>query len=515
MAIYLATLSIRDRADPDWAASRFGGDDRLITDYVRDELLRKLSSRDLRFMMRTSILEDLEPALCDAVTRTTGSARFLERLSRTNPLVSPLLDQPGWAIDTTSSSERCPRRTRKQRTRPAPRAARASDAVVRSSPTIGRRSALRAVVWRHSRSRSDRVRIAPDLHRDRTSGDRGPHAGLVRRRRGVGLSPLALSQGFYHLFAGDVDPVRWLRIAETSGFEGPMADGSGPFEAGVAILRAALCIDGPDQMAADLVLASPLGEPTNDWRVFHHILAAEAALALHQTDRARAILDTVVEFAGPTHNTGHLMALSQLAAIAVEEGQWDEASRQIGRAQSLQRSLGLGENMLAPLMFAVSALILAHQGDPDLAARELVEAQKVRILSSVAIPHIVIRSRVMMARAYLSLSDVGGARTVIAEARGVQSHRPNIGALADSIDEIDQQVRSRRDAGGVSSTSLSTAELRVLALLPTHLSFKQIGDRLFVSNNTVKSHAMSIYHKLGVRSRSQAVERADELGLLP
>lgn len=97
----------------------------------------------------------------------------------------------------------------------------------------------------------------------------------------------------------------------------------------------------------------------------------------------------------------------------------------------------------------------------------------------------------------------------------MQSHRPNIGALADSIDEVDQQIRSRRDAGGVSSTSLSTAELRVLGLLPTHLSFKQIGDRLFVSNNTVKSHAMSIYHKLGVRSRSQAVERADELGLLP
>ena len=58
------------------------------------------------------------------------------------------------------------------------------------------------------------------------------------------------------------------------------------------------------------------------------------------------------------------------------------------------------------------------------------------------------------------------------------------------------------------------AELRVLALLPTHLSFRQIGERLFVSNNTVKSHAMSIYHKLGVSSRSEAVERAAELGLL-
>lgn len=418
VAIYLATLSIRDRADPDRAASRFGGDDRLITDYVRDELLRKLSSRDLRFMMRTSILEDLEPALCDAVTRTTGSARFLERLSRTNPLVSPLVDQPG-----------CYRYHQLFRE------------VLLAELTSNEPGMLpelrgRAMRWSEAHGRMDDA-----VHFAQSSGDTHEAArivsSLVRTYIGTGrletvgrmlawfdddassvYPPLALSQGFYHLFAGDVDPVRWLRIAETSGFEGPMADGSGPFQAGVAVLRAALCIDGPDQMAADLVLASPLGEPTNDWRVFHHILAAEAALALHQTDRARAILDRVVEFAGPTHNTGHLMALSQLAAIAVEEGQWDEASRQIGRAQHLRRSLGLGENMLAPLMFAVSALILAHQGAPDLAARELVEAQKLRILSSVAIPLIVIRSRVTMARAYLSLSDVGGARTVLAEARG-------------------------------------------------------------------------------------------------
>ena len=62
-------------------------------------------------------------------------------------------------------------------------------------------------------------------------------------------------------------------------------------------------------------------------------------------------------------------------------------------------------------------------------------------------------------------------------------------------------------------SSLTAAELRVLPLLSTHLSFREIGDRLSVSFHTVKSQAYSIYQKLGVSSRSQAVARSHELGL--
>ena len=58
------------------------------------------------------------------------------------------------------------------------------------------------------------------------------------------------------------------------------------------------------------------------------------------------------------------------------------------------------------------------------------------------------------------------------------------------------------------------AELRVLQFLSTHLSFQDIGDRLSVSRNTVKTHAMSIYGKLWASSRNEAVERAVQLGLL-
>ena len=62
--------------------------------------------------------------------------------------------------------------------------------------------------------------------------------------------------------------------------------------------------------------------------------------------------------------------------------------------------------------------------------------------------------------------------------------------------------------------ALTGAELRLLPLLSTHLSFPEIASELFLSRNTVKSQAYSIYHKLGASSRSQAVARSYELGLL-
>ena len=54
----------------------------------------------------------------------------------------------------------------------------------------------------------------------------------------------------------------------------------------------------------------------------------------------------------------------------------------------------------------------------------------------------------------------------------------------------------------------------MLALMPTELSQREIGRELYLSLNTVKTHARNIFRKLGVTSRDEAVARARELGLL-
>ncbi len=73
-------------------------------------------------------------------------------------------------------------------------------------------------------------------------------------------------------------------------------------------------------------------------------------------------------------------------------------------------------------------------------------------------------------------------------------------------------ANSFQEAGVVAPTPLSRAELRILRFLPTHLSFREIGQHLHVSQCTVKSQALSAYRKLDVSSRSQAVERAPARG---
>src|SRR6266699_1447117 len=84
--------------------------------------------------------------------------------------------------------------------------------------------------------------------------------------------------------------------------------------------------------------------------------------------------------------------------------------------------------------------------------------------------------------------------------------------LPRQADQLQSQL-AKMNATAVGASSLTAAELRLLPLLSTHLSLAEIGERLYVSRNTVKTQAVSIYRKLGVSSRSSAIARMNELGL--
>jgi len=110
------------------------------------------------------------------------------------------------------------------------------------------------------------------------------------------------------------------------------------------------------------------------------------------------------------------------------------------------------------------------------------------------------------------VNDVASVRVVLRQAREILRRRPDLGILPTQIDGLGSQLDTWRGAAkGVSS--LTPAELRLLPLLATHLSFAEIGERLYVSRHTVKTQAVSVYRKLGASSRSQAVQRAQQLGL--
>jgi LuxR family maltose regulon positive regulatory protein len=123
-----------------------------------------------------------------------------------------------------------------------------------------------------------------------------------------------------------------------------------------------------------------------------------------------------------------------------------------------------------------------------------------------------VQCREALARAALDLGDTTGARTLLSEGQSLLSD--DDAPLRERLDVTWRRVAGRPlDAS--SGTTLTRAELRVLQLLPTHLSFAQIGQQLFVSRNTVKTQAVSAYRKLQVGSRSEAVEKAQALNLIP
>jgi LuxR family maltose regulon positive regulatory protein len=166
------------------------------------------------------------------------------------------------------------------------------------------------------------------------------------------------------------------------------------------------------------------------------------------------------------------------------------------------------------LVCAVQARIALHRGDVAAARREMVTAQRLRPLVTYAHPHLAVQARIELIRVQLALADMAGARTLMRETDEILKRRPDLGTLVSEAQALRARLSAERAPAVPGVSSLTAAELRVLPMLATHLSFPEIGAEMFLSPHTVKSQAMSIYRKLGASSRHQAVTLSRELGLL-
>jgi LuxR family maltose regulon positive regulatory protein len=130
-----------------------------------------------------------------------------------------------------------------------------------------------------------------------------------------------------------------------------------------------------------------------------------------------------------------------------------------------------------------------------------------------AVPWLSVRCLLELARAYVAMSDADGARAVLSQAEEILRKRPNIGPVAEEVRVMREQIRALPVAF-IGSSGLTATELRVLALLPFHLSYREIADRLGVKESTIKTHTVSIYGKFGVSTRGSAIEVAAAVGLI-
>jgi LuxR family maltose regulon positive regulatory protein len=155
-----------------------------------------------------------------------------------------------------------------------------------------------------------------------------------------------------------------------------------------------------------------------------------------------------------------------------------------------------------------------HRGDLDEAERQLTQAMRSRPSLTFALPYLAVRVRVQLAKVYWALGDAMTARHLVQEIDDVLHHRPALGTLLDEVAELRRAIAASGDGGATGASPLTAAELRLLPYLQTHHTIRDIAQRLFVSRNTVNSQVSSIYRKLGVSSRDEAVRRATATGLL-
>jgi LuxR family transcriptional regulator, maltose regulon positive regulatory protein len=123
---------------------------------------------------------------------------------------------------------------------------------------------------------------------------------------------------------------------------------------------------------------------------------------------------------------------------------------------------------------------------------------------------------VVLAQARAQDGDREQARELLLEARWMIDACPDPGPVATGVlEKEERRLRvSRPAAGSTSPEEFSDREIAVLRLLSGDLSQREIGNALYISFNTVKTHSKTIYRKLNVSQREDAVVRARELGLI-
>ena len=186
----------------------------------------------------------------------------------------------------------------------------------------------------------------------------------------------------------------------------------------------------------------------------------------------------------------------------------------MGRALAIVEENRMNDYAASVLAFAVAARLAIHRGDLVQAGRQLTRAMRARPSATFAMPFLAVRARLQLAKVFSAQGDPLTARHLLREIDEILMHRPALGVLGDQVAEFRDVVTSATHIGATAGSPLTPAELRVLPYLQTHLTIGDIGERLFVSRNTVSSEVASIYRKLGVSSRNDAVEQATAVGLL-
>jgi LuxR family transcriptional regulator, maltose regulon positive regulatory protein len=511
-AIYLAALA-RGRLGPRVTqADDVSGREGYIADYLRSEL-RPISEDDMTFLTRTSILDELEPRLAEAVSGLPDAQERLVRLAHANLLIGEVAGpEITWRYHHLLQDHL---RAELEAREPG------------SEPTLHRRAAA----WYASAGRPELAIEHLIASGDADTAARHVEECLLRtylRGHGDRLERwlvsfgddlferqpgLAVGAALVHALSGRPDAADHMAdIVERATFDGVPAIGTASFASARAMLRAAMVREGADDAVANAEIAVAAEGPGSPWRTVSCEVLALGHIMRGEASMADEVLAAAVD-AAPDGGSDAFFALALRASLAIASRAWDAATRYAREGHERFGRMQFDGAASSVLVHAVAARVALHHGDQARGREELVHAQLVRPLASHALPAAAVAGLLEVARAYLSIADPAGADSAMAEAERIVHRRPGLGVLVEQLAELRRRTAPSAHVLAGPST-LTPAELRVLPLLSTHLMFEEIAERLHVSRHTVKAQVVSIYAKLDVSSRGQAIDRAIEIGLL-
>ena len=503
IAVYLKVLDIRDDV-PSVGGLHVCGDDKTLACYLRETVLARLSPTQVPFLTRTSILENLSGDLCSFVLDDPKARDVLESLVLSTRLIVPFDQHRTWY--------RCHRLLREH----------LAAELHRREPDLELELHARAATWYQAHGNPDRAishamsasdedsvsRFVLASARQRfVAGEIDTVTGWLewfgdddRAARHPEIAPMAV---LAYCNIGEPGRARhWMAVATAESAElgamSPIFD----------LARALMCPQGIDQMLTDAIAAQDGLTAASEWYAAATALAAIATFWKGEVDDADTLFARAAE-AGDRYDAAPASALAYAvrSEIANDRGDRTGAEALAERALRLVREHRLERIAASVLPFVAAARGATRRGDPAGAAQLLAQATALRPALSAATPVVSVHTLLQMAEAEAELANIGGARQVLREASDIVHQSDSLGPLEARLSEMKERIAAA-PLGDSGVATLTNAELRLLPLLATHLSFPEIGERLYVSRHTIKSQAMSIYRKLDASSRSEAVQVA-------
>jgi LuxR family maltose regulon positive regulatory protein len=512
--LHLAAVFLKERTGRRRSAGEFTGADRFVADYFAFEHLAELGEADLRFLTRVSVLDSMCGPLCDAVLgRRQGSARRLESLERSSVFVVPIDRQRVWYRfhylfrDTLRAElarrepELVPELNRRAaawcEANDAPEEARRYAAAAGDLDTVARLVETHALQW-YGEGRVAELESWLDGLNDPALLERHPAAAVLG--------------SWIHALADRPErAAQWLDVAEHSTFKGQLPDGTRSLAPWIALLRSAFCRDGVDRMLADAETAVAGLARRSRWRPTALVLKGIAHVLLGDDERADEAFAEAAEAAASVGATAtRRLALAERSLLATAVGDHSAAAELAAAVAEGRRPT----DVTRAIELVASARADLRAGDWHSARADIESAIPAALSLGHALPWLGVQAALELARAQMALLDVAAAGELLSRAESILELSPSLGVLGLQAKAVRAELRALVKEKGRRQASLTPAELRLLPLLTTRLSFREIGLRLHVSRHTVKTQAIAIYRKFGVSSRNEAIHRAAELGLV-